>query len=550
MENKIDPKVQPLLDELAEGSYLVRQKQIAKLLEPYYDTAIPILLENLKYHGDNYNIRYNAVEILPLTADHRAILPLLRHIETETGWVKTVFERLRQTLKERDDVTCWRVNDQLIKYLEEGPNIPTPEAFDPVASENEFNDFLSALMKMTGVTELNNKTQKLAEEVKEKWVQPHDVSELKQDEIPEHQNILVEVIDTLSEFGGLHHPGLEVLTLKYIREYGFDSIAAQHALTALSKINPSLAITQLDEINSSSSPQRDTTIKRVVIHKTDGEPEVNDFTILAQEPRDPKWKERPYFFRYEKGLIFFLARGEEAYQWFVGQARTICEAIEAATQYLEHWIRNIDSLDIKRTIANGKYSRIHVADRYSDCVSLIHQHLDLEKWGFHQTHVSQRYEYPHERPQIIYDSERCRVKFSFRSYGEMHDQSDVLSIEYGRLHAADKKDTIFWNGESHHCWHQIGMALCFLDGLSTKDTAEAWWNPPIIVDYTKSKDSENISQPVKQVEMHAKIWEHYGQRLFELFDLRHPDVWEKFSIFVKQVYEIRDFTKYGRDKVC
>lgn len=32
--------------------------------------------------------------------------------------------------------------------------------------------------------------------------------------------------------------------------------------------------------------------------------------------------------------------------------------------------------------------------------------------------------------------------------------------------------------------------------------------------------------------MHASFWEHYGQRLFELFDLRRPDLWDEYTRFV------------------
>ncbi len=65
---------------------------------------------------------------------------------------------------------------------------------------------------------------------------------------------------------------------------------------------------------------------------------------------------------------------------------------------------------------------------------------------------------------------------------------------------------------------------------------------------------QNISQPSKESEMHAIIWEKYGYRLFELFDLRRPDLWEKYSVFIKQVYDIRGFKHYGygvpHEKIC
>ena len=549
MENKIDPIAQSLLDELTKGSYLVRQKEIVKLLEPYYDIAIPILIKRLKNNSDNYEIRHNALEVLALSSDYRSILPLIRHIEVETGWTGHIFDYLRQGLKEKDNNTHKKVNEQLIKYLEEGPIIPVPEPFDPVASENQFNDVLGALMKLTGVTELDEEAQQLAGEVKEKWIQPPNLTELEKNKIPEHQNIIVEVIDTLSEFDGLEDIQLEALLSKYIKNYGFDSIASQHALTALSKINPSVAISHLNELIISSPLPQDKTIKRIVKRDVDSNIQFYEFTICVREPDTEEWKERPYYFRYEQGLVFFLARADETYKWFVEQAPNENNAIQMAIEYLAHWIQNIDSLDVKQT-QTGKYSRIYAADRYSECIHLIQEHINFEKWGFEQTHISQKHGYP----KIIYDSEWCRVKFSYRSYGEMHDQSDVLEIMYGRLHAADKEDSILWNGEPHLCWHHISLALCFLDGMSTEEAAKALWNHPIIAEYKKSKEMQNISQPNKESEMHAIIWEKYEHRLFELFDLRRPDLWGKYSVFIKEVYEIIGFKYYGhgvpREKIC
>jgi hypothetical protein len=36
--------------------------------------------------------------------------------------------------------------------------------------------------------------------------------------------------------------------------------------------------------------------------------------------------------------------------------------------------------------------------------------------------------------------------------------------------------------------------------------------------------------------MHAAIWEQYGMRLFELFDLRRPDLWEQYRTWLRARY--------------
>ena len=549
METKIDPTAQQLLDALNERSYLVRQKDIARALTPYRDTAIPVLIKRLKHQDDdNYYIQQNALEVLALSADPQAVLPILRHIEIETGWTGHIFDYFRQGLNEKDRDTQMLVNAQLLRYLDEGPRRPAPEPFDPVKSQNDFMDIVSALMEQTGVKELDEESTQLVDELKERWGQPPDLSEYDKNKIPEYQNILVEVMDTLLEFGGFQDSRGELLLSRYIREYGFDSIAAQHALTALARINPALALTHLEAWNS-TSPKPDPSLKRVVMHKPNKATDSFDFTLCVREPSDPKWKERPYYFRSENGLIFFMARAEASYCWFVGQAPDSQTAVQMAIRYLERRVQSIDMLNRKQT-QTGKYSRTYDPSRYAECVHLIEQHIDLEKWGFEQTHISEKYEYPRERPQVIFDSEWCRVKFTIRSYGEMHDQSDVLSIQYGRRHAPDQEDSILWQGEPHHCWHQVSLALCFLDELPVAEAANVLWEYPKLPEYKILE----VPQPVKVVERHAEIWKRYGQRLFELFDLRQSEVWDRFSLYVKQVYQARGWKHYGHaiphEKIC
>src|SRR5210317_121476 len=34
------------------------------------------------------------------------------------------------------------------------------------------------------------------------------------------------------------------------------------------------------------------------------------------------------------------------------------------------------------------------------------------------------------------------------------------------------------------------------------------------------------------------IWEHYGQSLFDLFDLRQPELWKEYRVFLKEYYQL------------
>jgi hypothetical protein len=45
--------------------------------------------------------------------------------------------------------------------------------------------------------------------------------------------------------------------------------------------------------------------------------------------------------------------------------------------------------------------------------------------------------------------------------------------------------------------------------------------------------------PELTLAMHKSIWKTYGQNLFELFDLRRPDLWEQYRKFLKEYYDIK-----------
>jgi len=48
-------------------------------------------------------------------------------------------------------------------------------------------------------------------------------------------------------------------------------------------------------------------------------------------------------------------------------------------------------------------------------------------------------------------------------------------------------------------------------------------------------------QPEWLTRIHSSIWEHYGERLFELFDIRHPELWEKYIDFLKEYDRLNNF---------
>jgi hypothetical protein len=60
-------------------------------------------------------------------------------------------------------------------------------------------------------------------------------------------------------------------------------------------------------------------------------------------------------------------------------------------------------------------------------------------------------------------------------------------------------------------------------------------------------------QPEWLAQMNTVVWQHYGKRFFNLFDLRQPQLWEQYRKFLKEMYDIKGRSpniKPPLDKVC
>jgi len=166
--------------------------------------------------------------------------------------------------------------------------------------------------------------------------------------------------------------------------------------------------------------------------------------------------------------------------------------------------------------------------------------LDLKKWKFKLSfkdfgHMSYQ--------KVIYDSPFCRLNLSFSR--QRLPKYDELSIFYGRLHAPDDKTFMVWQDQECHCWHANLNYLMFLDGLSSYDAAEQEKNqiylPPVVLEFRNSTIGKQLREeypPKYAVIRESFIWQHYGQRLFDLFDLRQTDLWEEYRKFLKEYYEL------------
>jgi hypothetical protein len=138
---------------------------------------------------------------------------------------------------------------------------------------------------------------------------------------------------------------------------------------------------------------------------------------------------------------------------------------------------------------------------------------------------------------ILYQSNQCKLRIGC-SRDRPFDPLE-FSVTYGRLHAPIDEDVMEWNGEKCLCWHGLSSntLLPFLDGLSPADAIELE-SSSIEEEFFKLWQDKNWTAPEIFAREHAMIWEHYGQDFFDLFDLNRPDLWEKYTAFLKDYYEI------------
>lgn len=182
----------------------------------------------------------------------------------------------------------------------------------------------------------------------------------------------------------------------------------------------------------------------------------------------------------------------------------------------------------------------------SEMIRISQTILKLDSWGFKETYraLSSR--------ELIYDSEHCRINLIWDGWDYMGGNS--MHVLYGRLHAPSEGHIMIWNGEECYCWHDFDLALHFLDGRRPADIVEQYYSHPVISPfYTDEIKKKYHRQAEWLAEMHVSVWEHYGQRFFELFDVRQSNVWEHYRQFLREFYDIKGRGNYidpSLDKVC
>lgn len=177
----------------------------------------------------------------------------------------------------------------------------------------------------------------------------------------------------------------------------------------------------------------------------------------------------------------------------------------------------------------------------SEIAHLAQTYLGLESWGYQESmRTTETSDF--KVPSVYYDSQWCRVRVSFSEWHPPHQtQEYTIDIYYGRLNAPNNKNTFIWNNEECHCWHGVVKVLHFLDGSTPEDAAQNLFSHDLIKQFRNRLLAKNLPYklPEWEIRKHAFIWEHYSPRLFELFDLRRPELWDQYRKFLKEVYDIK-----------
>jgi len=182
-------------------------------------------------------------------------------------------------------------------------------------------------------------------------------------------------------------------------------------------------------------------------------------------------------------------------------------------------------------------------------IKIIKNCFDLNKWGFQMIYAGH---IPDSHPSIVYESSKCRVRFIWEESTDERVREETTQILYGRLHAPISRQVMDWNGEKCYCWHNGHKVLSFLDGLTPQQARKNGKSPIFMWDFYQANKNKGWRQAEFEARRQAAVWEYYGQKLFDVFDLNRPDLWQQYTNFLKEYYntEKKYVDPFPLYKVC
>lgn len=215
---------------------------------------------------------------------------------------------------------------------------------------------------------------------------------------------------------------------------------------------------------------------------------------------------------------------------------TVIPAVVCQCGTISNFIDDISSQYQKNANWTPKKNDHHM----SELINLIGHFLPLNKWNFrlsaqyichsnkwNSIESSQNYHGGGD-PVIIYDSEKCRIQVYYSWSSREYERS--INVSYGRLGIPDDARTLLrhTNQESYHLyWHSVYPPLYFLDGLSPQEAKNAL-HPRLVMEFEQSDLANGLMYEEKSLLLHATIWETYGERLFDIFDVHNKGLWEQY----------------------
>jgi hypothetical protein len=186
-------------------------------------------------------------------------------------------------------------------------------------------------------------------------------------------------------------------------------------------------------------------------------------------------------------------------------------------------------------------------DPIQEMTRIVNDYSKINAWNFKESFRSKN------GKELILNSEWCRVNLVWGGWDPLGGNS--ISIYYGRLHAPNEAATMLWEGEDCYAWHDLTPALYFLDELSPVGAVSTKSSHRLTDKFYEEefRKTYHRRQPEWLMKMHMEVWGYYGVRLFELFDLRRPDIWTQYRLFLKEYYDIKGRRKSiipSLDKVC
>ena len=171
-----------------------------------------------------------------------------------------------------------------------------------------------------------------------------------------------------------------------------------------------------------------------------------------------------------------------------------------------------------------------IEDLPSYVSNAAYEYLPLNVFGFQETYRDDTY--------VILNSEWCRI--DLHSGWEMHPYNHreilyELSVYYGRLHAPNQISKMEWNSEECECWLHLSWnhVLEFINKNFPRQQRPASYGEA----NKRISGIEMLPNEIhRRLAVEAEIWKHYTPELFELFDLRHPELWEQYRAWLKACY--------------